>query len=611
MARVAGKGIPPEVLQQIRDRIDIVEVVSRFVSLKKAGQHFKGLCPFHSENTPSFTVNPSRQLFHCFGCGQGGDAIAFLMQHEKMDFLDAVRELAQLARVPLPEPRSGQDNVATEAIGRERYEKILALARTWFCRQLRESQGGHAARQYLRARGIDDDTMQTYELGYAPAEWHGLSRYLHGQGVASKELESCGLVVRKSGEGEVRSYDRFRARIMFPIKDLRSRVIAFGGRVLVDEEIPKYLNSPETPYFHKGQCLFGLDDAREAVQRLNRVLIVEGYFDVIGLAQAGIRHVAAPLGTALTEGHLALLRRFTSTIIMVFDGDAAGVRAVMRALDLVANSGLTARVVRLPSGEDPDSYVRVHGPEAFQQLEDRAVPLLEFAVRACLEEAKPQSIEERVKSVDEILRILRKTRNPIERDEYTKVVSEQLGIRHELLLERWAAMRPRSSRGSAAARINEQPSTPEMPPAPREERALIQLLVSGMLKPDQIQQIALEAVTFLPFRRLMELAQERVTRHGHLSLTDFQSEAMSEPMCRPYVTELALAEVQYDDADRHIQGCLMTLMRNHLQRKMNVLIEQLRAAEKAQRQEDIRQLLMEIEAVTKQKASMLSTTALV
>lgn len=599
------KSIPPTVLQHIRERIDIVEIVSRYVSLKKAGQHFKGLCPFHAEKTPSFTVNPSRQLFHCFGCGQGGDAIAFLMQQEKMDFLEAVQELARLAQVSLPEPRESRDRSTRQEIGRERYEQVLDLAQTWFCQQLETSSEGQAARRYLASRAISPESVREHRLGFAPGEWRNLSRYLQRQGVSVTELEQCGLIVKKAdgSRGEAQFYDRFRSRLIFPITNLRGRTIAFGGRVLDDTNGPKYLNSPETPFFQKGRCLFGLDRAREAIMEVGCAILVEGYFDVIGLSQAGVRHVCAPLGTAMTEEHLSLLRRFTSTVVFVFDGDAAGLRAVMRTLDVVANSAVTAQVVLLPENEDPDSYVRNYGVDEFQRLASQAVPLLEFAVRTCLAAAKPRSIEERVKSVDEILRIIHKTRNPIERDEYVKVVSECLGIRYDLLMTRWATLFPSRPRAGTSPTRAGQSTAMARASAPREEEALVQLLVSGALQADQIRQLPEEAFTFPPFKRMIELARHMLARHGQWSMWEFQTVMMNDEECRPYVSRLALADFTWDDPEHYFQSCVTKLINNHLQRRLSMLIDELRMAEKEQQQREVERLLREIETVRKQKAA--------
>lgn len=599
------KGIPPEILQHIRERIDIVEIVSRYVSLKKAGQHFKGLCPFHTEKTPSFTVSPSRQLFHCFGCGQGGDAIAFVMRHERMDFLEAVRELAQLAQVALPESQELQNVPAGHEIGRERYVQVLDLAQTWFCQQLETSSNGHTARRYLESRAITPESIRAYGLGFAPGGWHDLSRYLQRQGVTAAELEQCGLIVKKAdgSRGEVQFYDRFRSRLIFPITDLRGRVIAFGGRVLDDASGPKYLNSPETAFFQKGRCLFGLDRAREAIIEVDCALLVEGYFDVIGLSQAGIRHVCAPLGTAVTEEHLSLLRRFASKVVFVFDGDAAGLRAVMRTLDVVANSGVTAQVVSLPEGEDPDSYVRNYGSEGFRRLASQSIPLLEFAVRTCLAATKPRSIEERVKSVDEILRILHKTRNPIERDEYIKVVSECLGIRYDLLMTRWATLTPSRPRAGTPSPRRDKATASDRASGPREEEALVQLLVSGVLQPEQIRQLPVDAFTFPPFRRMVELAHRLLVRRGEWTASEFQAEAMNDAECRSYISRLALADFTWDDPESYFQGCFTRLIANHLQRRLSILIDELRVAEKKRHQQEVERLLREIEAVRKQKAA--------
>ena len=411
-----GKGIPPETLQQIRDRIDIVDIVSRYVTLSKTGQNYKGLCPFHSEKTPSFSVSPTRQMFHCFGCGVGGDGITFLMKREGMEFIEVVRDLAQQAGVTIPESRSGSRD-GRSASDRERYEQMHALTASWFQGHLQSSVSGNTARQYIEGRGIAASTMEEFGIGYAPPGWNGLSHHLKEKGFTQKEVLASGLVVPKEHDGQSSGrkfpyYDRFRDRIMFPIANPRGKVIAFGGRTLNDQGTPKYVNSPETSFFNKGRELYGLNKAREVVSQLDRLILVEGYFDVIALSQAGVKNVVAPLGTALTSGHVQSIRRMAKTVVLLFDGDAAGVSAVLRTLDLFLNTGIAVKVMVLPSGEDPDTFIRSKGIEPFVKLETDAPDLLEFAVGASLDRCHVESVEDRIRSADEVLRIIQKTSNP-------------------------------------------------------------------------------------------------------------------------------------------------------------------------------------------------------
>jgi DNA primase len=364
--------IPQSFIQDLLARVDIVDVVGRHVQLKKAGQNHLGLCPFHDENTPSFTVSSSKQFFHCFGCGQHGSAIGFLMEHRGLGYVDAIRELAQSTGLQVPEesPQAAAAQGKTRAL-----TDVLARAADCYRAALKDSP---AAIEYLKSRGLTGKTANRFALGYAPDAWQPLRAvfedYEHAQ------LVEAGLVIAEQGK----RYDRFRGRVMFPIRNLRGQVIGFGARALDGSE-PKYLNSPETPVFRKGQELYGLHEARDAIRRAGRALVVEGYMDVIQLAQAGFDEAVAALGTAITAAHVTTLFRVTDHVIFAFDGDAAGRKAARRALEAalpVLADTKRASFLLLPDGEDPDSLVRARGRPAFEELLAQAMPLSRFFVRA-------------------------------------------------------------------------------------------------------------------------------------------------------------------------------------------------------------------------------------
>lgn len=360
-----------QTIEQVREAVDLVGLIGTQVSLKKAGRTWKGLCPFHPEKTPSFTVNPDRQAYHCFGCGAGGDAFRFLMETEKVSFVEALQVLAERYGVALPKAR--EEDLAGRLYG------SLEDAAAFYRRNLEDPETGRTARAYLAGRGLEPPMLEAFGVGYAPPGWDGLSSRLlarHGQAA----LLEAGLVVRreKGGEGV---YDRFRNRIVVPLRLPSGRVVGFGGRALGDEE-PKYLNSPETPVYRKSRFLFGLDHARAALKASDHAVLVEGYFDVVALAQAGVEEAVAPAGTALTAEQCALLVRYVPKVLLVFDGDAAGSAAAEKALAPVVASGLDARVASLPAGEDPDTLVRrADGKEAWRSVVAAAVSPVEFLVR--------------------------------------------------------------------------------------------------------------------------------------------------------------------------------------------------------------------------------------
>ncbi len=366
--------IPQQFIDDLLERVDIVDVIDTRVNLRKSGKNYSALCPFHDEKSPSFSVNPDKQFYYCFGCGAGGNAIGFLMEYERLDFIAAVEKLAAVAGVEIPREAGQGPASARQA---ELAAKLQAAA-LWFQRQLAEHPQAAEARRYLEHRGLGDDTVKHFGIGFAPPGWDGLLKALGGSEAERKLLLEAGLVIKRDDDSGL--YDRFRHRIMFPIHDNRGRTVAFGGRVLSDEK-PKYLNSPETAIFHKGQELYGLYQARQSNRELDRVLVVEGYMDVVMLAQHGISNATGTLGTALSASHLQRLFRHTSAVVFCFDGDEAGRRAAARALELVLpamQDGRQASFLFLPEGEDPDSLVQRIGSDAFRQQIGSAMPLSEF-----------------------------------------------------------------------------------------------------------------------------------------------------------------------------------------------------------------------------------------
>ncbi|MFC3914723.1 DNA primase [Pseudaeromonas sharmana] len=373
---MAGK-IPQSFIEQLLARTDIVELIDSRVRLKKAGKNYQACCPFHNEKSPSFTVSQEKQFYHCFGCGAHGNAIGFLMEYDGLNFPDAIEELAAQFNIPVPREEgrnAGHGNSAPQpAVTADQYQ-LMEHASRFYQAQLRQSP---TAIEYLKGRGLSGEIVKAYGIGYAPAGWDGLRQLLVRNREQEQQLVTLGMLIAKDQGG---SYDRFRDRVMFPIRDRRGRIIAFGGRVLGDGT-PKYLNSPETPIFHKGRELFGLFEAKEADRNPARLLIVEGYMDVVALAQFGIRYAVASLGTSTTADHMQLLFRATPEVICCYDGDNAGREAAWRALENALpclQDGRSLKFVFLPPEHDPDSFVRANGREAFERYLDAAQPFGEF-----------------------------------------------------------------------------------------------------------------------------------------------------------------------------------------------------------------------------------------
>jgi DNA primase len=590
-----GRGlISEEVINQIKDRIDIVDIVGQHVSLTRAGQNLKGLCPFHQEKSPSFTVSPSRQIFHCFGCGAGGNVFTFLMRITGAGFPETVRDLGRKVGIEVQEPTPESGFQTQQA---NRTEHVNQAAAQWFQQNLRDDRAGGEAQAYLAGRGIEQTTIDRFGIGSAPVEWDGLLKAMVKQGFTSQDLAAAGLVIaRDSGTGY---YDRFRGRVMFTITDLRKRVVGFGGRVL-GEGTPKYLNSPDTSLFRKGQTLFALDVAREAIARTKTVIVVEGYFDAIALHQAGLNHTVATLGTALTAEHVQILRRFASKVVLLFDPDAAGVRAALRGLDLFVNSGLGVKVVTLPLGDDPDTYVRKQGPDAFALLEQQAPSLLDFALEHTLKTAESSTIEGRIRSVDEILKILQKSEHPIEREERIRLVAERFGINQQRLIDRYPALKDKLRPVSAPMKAVPAP-VPSSKGAP-EERDLVYFLLHGQLSPAEVRRLRPEAFSLPACRRIIERALANLEQDGRVGLRRVLDSVVDDPECGSLATELSMREEHFDDPRAHIQGCLNTIDRKRAEAVLRDLIDQLRAAEREGRVEDARALNAQVNELRSRKA---------
>jgi DNA primase len=365
--------IPQSFIDDLLARTDLVELVQSRIELKRAGRNYMACCPFHNEKTPSFSVSPDKQLYHCFGCGESGNAIGFLMAHDRLDFVSAIEELA--ARAGVDVPRSNEDSGPDL---RPLYQ-VLSDCVALYQKLLRSDQG-EPGRNYLQQRGLSDEMIHRFALGFAPSGWHQLTEHLGSSDEMIRKLTLTGMLIQKD---DGKTYDRFRERIMFPIRNRRGQVIGFGGRLTAQGE-PKYLNSPETPVFSKGREVYGLYEAIQSNRQLEQLIVVEGYMDVVALAQSGITHVVATLGTALTGDHLRLLFRQCRSLVMCFDGDRAGQKAAWRAAELglaEMKDGREIKFLTLPQGEDPDSWVRKHGSEAFMQAVDKAPPLSEFVLQ--------------------------------------------------------------------------------------------------------------------------------------------------------------------------------------------------------------------------------------
>jgi DNA primase len=410
--------IPEDTLQAVRDRVDVVDLVGRHVSLKKAGRSYKGLCPFHHEKTPSFVVTPERGTWHCFGCGEGGNAFTFLMRHENLTFPEAVRSLAAELGIEIPETDSGERGVLEGVL------RANALAHEYYRRALSGEEGA-GARAYLAERGLGAEDAARFGIGFAPDRWEGVVEVLRRARIAGEVAERAGLARARSSGGSGH-YDLLRGRLVFPIQDARGRVVAFGGRALAAGQEPKYLNTPESPVFRKREALYGLPGALEPMRSAGRAIVVEGYFDQLALVRAGLGEAVATCGTALTEEHAKALARRTRNVVLLFDGDEAGQRAMLRALEVLLPAGLRVSAAALPGGQDPDDFLRREGAEALRKLVDGAKPALELAIlRAAA--AGCRTPWERADAVAAVTPLLALVIDPVERGEFARRLALAVG----------------------------------------------------------------------------------------------------------------------------------------------------------------------------------------
>jgi DNA primase len=556
--------IPDHALEEVRNRADIVQIVSRYVTLKKSGPRHWGLCPFHSEKTASFHVHEDKQIFYCFGCQASGDVFAFRMRHDGLDFPDAARALARELGIPLPTSASAPSGHVAQL-----YQANDA-ALGYFRQSLRSPEGAQA-RLYLQARGVSDDLVDRFQIGYAPSSWEGLQRHLARKPQEFKLAEQAGLLVRRqTGDGY---YDRFRGRIVFPIAEPSGHVVGFGGRALGEDETPKYLNSPESPIYRKGRVLFGLPLAIDAIRRKGRAVLVEGYFDLVALHRAGVEEGVAPCGTALTVEHAQRLRRYAKEVVLLFDGDEAGQHAAERALPILLAAGLRVRAGFLPTGEDPDTLIQRSGAAALRACLDVAEPLLDHLIERRLR-GLPDHAWAVADAAHAVAPLLRAVRDPIEYETYVREIAKRLNVPP-------AALAKVLQGGSA-----DDPSSPATPAEPVGEVRLdpaTRVLLGALANYPQLLPL-LDALQpdWMPAgdaRELLERLSGAMRERGDRALAHLLSpseQKLSEPLKSALSRIVAEAgDTDLRAAERAMQDCVARLGIGALDRRTRELTARL------------------------------------
>jgi len=586
-------------LEQIRAANDIVDVIGAHVPLKRNGANFVCLCPFHKEKSPSFNVNPSRQIFRCFGCGKGGDVFTFVKEYENLDFMDAVRRLAERARIPLE-----MDNDPAARDQRSIKDQLLklheAITQRWQ-QCLAGEAAGQVARDYLERRGVPPEAVREFRIGSAPEAWDDTVNWAKSKGFSPELCETAGLILRRESGGW---YDRFRGRLMFPICDEQGRVIAFSGRVLQgDEKQAKYVNSPETPIFSKGRVLFGLDKAKRSILDAGKAILAEGQLDTIACHSAGIRNVVAPQGTAFTADQARVLKRYVDEVVLCFDGDKAGRNAVIRALDPLLAAGLAIRVASIPPPDDPDSWIRAHGADSFRALLNRAQGIFDFYLQGLCSDNDTASDRGRLVVLRSMAEAVHKTGNAVLIDTYAQRTAQRLGVDVQAVRAEFrkqaAASKPRYERSD-----DEPPLTEPDSPVVQERPGInelwllkyvflsseLQNFAAVHLEPDWVPNPAVQRILAVHFQTGGDVV-------GLLSRFD------GDPFAQSLITEAATEQREIPEPERQLSDVIRRLRDAWLDRQ--IALRNGRLADPSMEEDERLGLLSELQALRQRKRSPL------
>ena len=569
--------IPEEIIAQVIDRCDIVETISSYIPLKRTGRNFKAACPFHHEKTPSFIVNPDKQIFHCFGCGVGGNVVNFVMKQERMEFPEAIRFLAQKVNVTIPSDETPQAHHANNI--RQAILRVNALAVAFFHKTLLADQSPAAknAREYLQDRGIDIDAVRVFQLGFALNQWDALLTHLKQEGISLGLMEKAGLIIpRESGQGY---YDRFRNRIIFPIFDTRAHCRAFGARALEEAEGAKYLNSPETVIYTKGHHLYGFHLAKQAITEEDCVVIVEGYVDCLIPYQAGVRNIVASLGTALTVDQIRLLRRYTPRVVMLFDMDPAGEAAMMRSLDTLIEEGMEVRVATLAQGEDPDSFVRHQGVNNFRGRITAAQTVFDYKLDVLTRRHGIQTPDGKAQVAAGILPTIYRFSNELIKAEYLKRLARALDVPQDALAKEYQKV-GQAIATTIHAHLHE-PTAVNQARASAVERGLLKLMIEKAewiprvrqeLTPEDFQDTKIRtAIT-----RIFDFFENGKRVDTVNLINSFEDTAVSQ-MLTGIVTEEEVA----GDREKMYEDYINRIKHDQMKMRRQKILQQIREAESA------------------------------
>jgi DNA primase len=574
--------IPDEVIATVRSKADIVEVISEYLPLKKAGRNYSALCPFHPEKTPSFMVSSTKQVFHCFGCGIGGDIFGFVMKSENLSFPQAVKVLAKKFGVTIPQRRVSPS--AKRKIDRkEQLLKVNQLAMGYY-RDLLFGRDGTEAREYLRKRGIGKAVIEEHRLGYASHSWNGLVNDLRSKKVPLTLAQELGLVIPKRTGGW---YDHFRGRIIFPIFDLTGNVLGFGGRTL-DGNAPKYLNSPESALYHKGQSLYGLHVAKGFIREKGLALIVEGYLDLLTLYHFGFKHTVATLGTAMTESHIRLLKRFSNNFVTIFDSDESGAAATIRTLPLLLEEEISCNVVRLPGKHDPDSFLQGGHRDEFQEMLLQAIPIFDFFIDQVFSGSNLVSADGKARAIDEILPMVERIRNPIVRESYVKKLGERLALKEEVILDAVKTLPQRRER-----RREELKQAIHKKMYPKTEETILEIMLRfNHLIPEIADDGVLEDFENQQLKMVAKTLKEIYVKKGDVVIPDILASVEDDELGNR-ISRWAFLDGTFEGAplDKTLRDCIRKVKMDKLKRDEEALLSRIKEVEKEDRQDLLGELL--------------------
>ena len=577
-----------DIVEEVKNRCDIANVISEYMPIKQSGSNYKGLCPFHGEKTPSFHISSSKQIYKCFGCGEGGDVINFVMKMENLDFIDAVKLLANKCGIEINTNMNEEDKLRMEKS--KKYQDIhLEAARFYFANLLKEKNPGY---DYLRKRGLDDKTIKKFGLGYSQKSWNELMDYLLSKGYDKQDLVQCGLVNHKA-EGN-KYYDRFRNRVMFPIFDYRGNVIGFGGRVL-DDSLPKYLNSPDSLIFNKRYNLYGLNFSRKNIVD-RTIILVEGYMDLISLFQYGVRNVVATLGTALTEQQGNLIKRYADTTIISYDSDEAGVKATLRAIEILSKIGINVKVINLKDCKDPDEFVRKYGLEEYKKAIGDSTHYIKFRIDHLRKSFNLEKDEERVKFAKEASKIIKELKSPVEVDYYTNYIAKQINISTESIKKEvygkdYNKVYNKQNNKYTNKKVEK---VIEKPKAIKKGKELVEeTLIKLLLENKKIREITLLKVEESDFllNESKEILNYIIKNRDLDKITIDKIKSLN--ISEEYLKDLEIISLDSIDMNdiKSIDEIVKNLKKNNLQEQMNILLQEQKNIElQKQNKDDLKEV---------------------